>query len=406
MASIEPSLSATMPDAGAFAVPAGWRFTALLIFTQLPGVIAYTIPLPLLAGLAGELAHDATSAWLAKMVLGILGPSMAVGALGGGWLADKADRRWLIIGMGAIYLLASVAPAFLDSLVVIVLARFVTGMMSGALAAVGMTMVGDYLPENKRAGTIGMLSALNMIASLVTLPMGGFVGDFGWRHAFLLYLLALPVVVLASLSPLPVPPRPPAQRSQTGRAVRWYSGVPLSLFLLSLAVGVILTVPGIYVSFHLATIGLGKASTVSMLMMLNSALAAVFSSLFGRAWGYSPRAVFVAGFSAMGVGLMMLAYATGPASAGAALLLMGIAMGLLAPSVMARVVDMVEEGKRGQVVGAAQGLMAIAPLIVLSALEPLLPRIGTIGVMAAVGALSLGLFAVFALQRVKPGGGG
>ena len=39
------------------------------------------------------------------------------------------------------------------------------------------TMVGDYLPEDKRAGTIGMLSALNMVTALVSMPAAGFVAE-------------------------------------------------------------------------------------------------------------------------------------------------------------------------------------------------------------------------------------
>jgi MFS family permease len=382
-----------------FAGADGIRFTALLIFTQLAGVLAFTVALPLLADMARDLAQDPSSAWLAKMVSGVLGPSMALGAIVAGWLADKYDRRWLTMAIGTLYVLASVAPSVLGSLEAIVAARFCTGFTAAALAAIGMTMVGDYLPEEKRAGTIGMLSALNMVGSLATLPMAGFVGDAGWRTAFLLYLLILPVILLASPTPLPVPAKPLARASAQIAPKRWHSAMPIGLILLAAAIGIILTVPGIYVSFHLTSFGLGKTSTVGLLMMLNSAVAAVFSTLFGRIWNRSPRAVFAVGFSTMGVGLVTLAYASGYGTAIPGLLLMGAGMGLLAPSVMARVVELVEEGARGKVVGAMTGLMAIAPLIGLTLLEPLVPLIGTLGVMLAIGLLSLMLFLNFAVRR-------
>lgn len=376
----------------------GARFTALLIFTQLPSVLAFTIALPLLAGMAGELAHDSTSGFLVKLVSGVLGPAMAIGSLLGGWLADKSDRRWLLMGLGALYVVSAVAPAFLASLEMIVFARFVTGVAAAALLAIGLTMIGDYLPENKRAGTIGMLSALNMVISLLSLPAAGFVGDDGWRMPFLLYLLAAPVVLLASLSALPVPERPAAPTAGEDGAPRWYSGMPWGLFLLALSVGVILTVPGIYVSFHLDSVGLGKTSTIGLLMMMNSAIAGVFSAVFGKIWRRSPRLVFILGFSTMGAGLILLAYAAGFAVAIPALLLMGIGMGLLAPSVMARVVDTVEEGRRGRMIGGIQSTLSVAPLLGLTMLEPLLPVIGTLGIMLIVGVLSAGLFVGFALR--------
>jgi hypothetical protein len=66
---------------------------------------------------------------------------------------------------------------------------------------------------------------------------------------------------------------------------------------------------------------------------------------------------------------------------------------------MAQVVDTVEEGRRSKVVGVIQGTLSVAPLLVLTGLEPLLPLIGTRGVMLLVGILALTLFARYALLR-------
>jgi predicted MFS family arabinose efflux permease len=349
--------------------------------------------------MAGELAHDAGSAFMVKLVSGVLGPSMAIGAILAGWLADKTDRRWLLMGIGTLFVLVSVAPAVLGSLELIVAARFFTGMTASALMAIGLAMVADYLPEHRRAGTLGMLSALNMVASLLSLPAAGFVGNGGWRLPFLLYLLAAPVVFLASLRALPVPERQAAVTASAAGRSRRFAALPVWLFVLALAVGTILTIPGIYVSFHLTSVGLGKTSTIGLLMMMNSMMAAGTSALFGRCWRRSPRLVFCLGFSTMGAGLIMLAYAAGFAVAVPALLLMGAGMGLLAPSVMAQVVDTVEEERRSKVVGMIQGTLSVAPLLVLTGLEPVLPLIGTRGVMLLVGILALMLFARYALLR-------
>jgi MFS family permease len=376
----------------------GLRFTVLLIFTQLPGVLAYTIPLPLLAEMAKELSHDTESAYLVKLISGGIGPAMALGALVGGWLADKFDRRWLLMGLGVLYVLSALSPYGFGDLNVIVATRLCVGLAAGALMSIGVTMVGDYLPENKRAGTIGMLSALNMVTSLVSLPAAGFVGEAGWRPAFLLYLAIVPVILLASPSPLPAPDKPSG--SATGQSARqwWRLDLPWGLLLLALAIGVILTIPGIYVSFHLATVGLGKTSTVALLMMANSLTAAVFSAIFGKATQrYSWKLIFSIAFSSMGVGLIMLAFAPGIAVAIPALLLMGAGMGWLAPGIMAKAVASVEEGRRGTVVGAVQGASAVAPLVGLSLFEPL--QIGTAGVMLLVGTLSIALFLGYVLAR-------
>jgi len=379
----------------------GAAFTALLIFTQLPGVLSYTIPLPLLAEMAKDLAHDAASEYLVKLISGVIGPAMALGSLAGGMLADRFDRRWLVMALAAAFVLAALAPYTVDNLEVIVATRCVVGLAAGALMAIGFTMVGDYLPDHKRAGTIGMMSALNMVTSLVSMPVAGFVADTGWRLAFLLYLSMVPLVLLASPRALPAPGKAARPAEAGSGAKGWRLDMPVGLLLLALAVGVILTVPGIYISFHLATIGLGKASTVALMMAGNSLMAAVFSGLFGRASArLSWKAIFSIAFSIMGLGLIMLALAPGIWIAVPGLLLMGAGMGWLAPGIPAMAVQSVEEGRRGTVVGAVQGSSSVAAILGVSLFEPLMPSIGTSGVMLLVGILSTALFLGYA---VRPG---
>jgi MFS family permease len=371
----------------------GPTFIALLIFTQLPGVLSYTIPLPLLAEMAKDLAHDSTSAYLVKLISGVIGPAMALGSLAGGLLADRMDRRWLVMALAVTYVLTALAPFAVHDLEIVVATRCLVGLAAGALMAIGFTMVGDYMPEDKRTGTIGMLSALNMVTSLISMPAAGFVAEAGWRPAFLLYLAMAPLVVLASLHPLPLPRKAVDQdRLQQAMKVRRFD-MPWGLLLLSLAVGVILTIPGIYVSFHLATVGLGKTSQVAMLMMGNSLMAAIFSAIFGRASvRHSWRMIFSLAFLAMAAGLVLFAFASTIWLVLPGLLLMGAAMGWLAPGVPALAVASVDEGRRGMVVGAVQGAASVAPLLGISLFEPLAPRIGTAGVMLVVGLLSGALF--------------
>lgn len=374
------------------------RLTVLLIFTQLPGVLGYTIALPLLAQMAGDLVREPSSAYLAKLVAGILGPAMAIGSLLAGFLADRFNRRWLLIGFGALYLLFAVAPAFLDTLEMIVATRFVVGFAAAALMAIGLTMAGDYLPENKRASTIGLLSAFNMLASLGSLPLSGYVGEAGWRTPFLLYLLAAPLLLLALPSALPAPQK--AALPEGTAKSPWHRGLPFGLLALAFLAGGVMTVPGIYTSFHLDSIGLGKTSTVANMLMLNAAIGAVFSALFGKAMARSSQQIVLGGACAMlALGLALLAWAPGMPMAMAGLLLMGAGLGWLAPGLPALAVGRAAEGQRGKLVGAVQGIASVAPILAVMLAEPLLPEFGTMGVMLGCGLIAAMLIPAFALTR-------
>lgn len=374
------------------------RLTALLVSTQIPPVLGYTVVLPILAEIAQELAHDAASGYLVKMISGILGPAMAVGSLLAGIMADRYDRRMLLLVMGIVFLVSGIVPAFTSDLILIVISRALLGFTGAALAAVGYTMAGDYLPADRRAKVIGMLSACGLVGSLASMFISGNVAAAaGWRSTFLLYLAAAPVVVLALPSRLPRPARGEAT-GPAGSGRSWSAGLPWGLLLIALGAGTILAVPGIYASFHLASLGFGKPTTVAYVMMLNSFSGVVCSALFGKMLEKtSQRAVFTGAFGLMGLGLVIYAYAYGLAPVLLAMVLMGGTLGVIAPGMPALAVDRASEGERGKIVGMVQGIGAAAPLIGVSILEPLLPVIHTGGVMVVTGALSLLLATIFAL---------
>jgi len=382
---------------------AGAILLLLLISTQAPSVLAFTVPVPLLAAIAAELAHGAGGEYLVKLISGILGPAMAIGAPIGGLMADRLDRRWVLMGFGLVFALAGTAPMALDNLEAIVATRFLAGFSAAAMMATGLAMVGDYLPEEKRAGTIGLLSALNMGFSLLLLPVAGFLGDSSWRLPFALYLIGTLGIALAARQSLPAPAKAPVAIVQPGAAAArkgWLPDLPWGLLLLAFITGVLLTILAIYVSFHLATIGLGKMSTISLMMMINSAVATVFSGIYGRARKrISTGAVFIVGFGAMAMGNIILALAPSLLVVILAMLFNGVGMGWLTPNVLALAVDSVEEGQRGKVVGAIHGTMSVAPLIGLTVLEPAVPIIGTKGVFLLLGSLSAVLFVYFLVRR-------
>ncbi len=109
---------------------------------------------------------------------------------------------------------------------------------------------------------------------------------------------------------------------------------------------------------------------------------------------------FVVAFATMGLGLGVLAFAGNATLAVPALMVSGIGMGWLVPNFMATLTDAVADADRGRIIGVVQGAMTIAPLIGLSLLEPLLPRIGTAGVLAGIALLSL-VYAVWYAAFVR-----
>jgi MFS family permease len=365
--------------------PPSWLLKALIILSGSSAALTFTVVVPMLSKISHELAHNPVDAYLAKMVSGVVGPAMVVGAAIAGILADKIDRRPVMAGAGLIFAAAGAAPFFLDNLPLILVTRFATGMASIAIATIGAAMVGDHFDEADRPGWMGALSAVGMVTAVVSLPLAGLIADHGWRWPFLLYLCGIPIAALSWIAMRPVA-RDNRQTTPTV-AIRT-SKYPVNLIVLALIIGVLLNVPGIYISFYLRDLGAGNPSAVGFALMLNALVAAMLSAVFGQVRRrLSVRSLFYYGFGAVALGLALLAIAHTYLLAIGALLVMGVGMGWLTPNLMSAVADAVDEHHRGRAFGAVNAAVSIAPAIGVTALEPVANRIGIPGILLLTAAL-------------------
>jgi AAHS family 4-hydroxybenzoate transporter-like MFS transporter len=131
-----------------------------------------------------------------------------VGALSAGPLGDRFGRRPLLLASLTLFGVASLLSAFVDTLGMMSLLRFFTGVGIGGGFSGAASLTGDYTPARRRA--------LMIMASFTGAPLGGFLGgqlvavllpNFGWPVIFILGGLFPLVLVAALLIWLPESPR-------------------------------------------------------------------------------------------------------------------------------------------------------------------------------------------------------
>ncbi len=108
---------------------------------------------------------------------------LLVGGFLWGVLGDKFGRLSVLLGSILLYSIATLANAFVDSVLSYVGLRFLAGIGLAGELGVGITLVSELLPRQYRGlgsafiGTIGMLGAV----------MAGFIGEsFDWRMAYMI----------------------------------------------------------------------------------------------------------------------------------------------------------------------------------------------------------------------------
>jgi MFS transporter, AAHS family, 4-hydroxybenzoate transporter len=131
-----------------------------------------------------------------------------IGALSAGPIGDRLGRRPLLLASLTIFGLASLLTAFADSLLMLNILRFFTGVGIGGAFPGAATLTGDYAPRRFRATMI--------MASFTGAPVGGFLcgqlagvllPSFGWPAVFLVGGLVPLLMVIALAAWLPESPR-------------------------------------------------------------------------------------------------------------------------------------------------------------------------------------------------------
>jgi MFS family permease len=137
-------------------------------------------------------------------------------------LADRSNRKWLIVAGVALWSAATAASAFATSFAWLLLARVAVGVGEATLAPAASSMIADYFPRDRVARALGVYSTGVYLGAGVALLAGSLVvaavtrggplllaglGTFNtWQLAFL--LAALPgVLVVALMLTVREPPR-------------------------------------------------------------------------------------------------------------------------------------------------------------------------------------------------------
>ncbi|KMZ44615.1 MULTISPECIES: MFS transporter [Bacillales] len=118
---------------------------------------------------------------------------MAIGAIAGGYLADRIGRKPVFLLTLILFGLASFASAFATGFATMLLFRFLMGLGLGAELPVASTLVNEFAPPEKRGSTVVLLESFWAVGWIAAAVISYFIiPDYGWRVAVMIG--ALPIV--------------------------------------------------------------------------------------------------------------------------------------------------------------------------------------------------------------------
>ena len=340
-------------DRGAKSASINWGVKALVLAGAPTLAVAVSGLSAGLPRIEAALAHGPEDKFLIKMLVGVVGTAMVIGAPLTGFLADRYGLRRVLFLNYLLFTVAGSAGLYLDNLRALVVARFLIGMGAAGAATASIILINRLLPPEGRAPWMGAYIASAFIASLAMHPLVGLLAEVSWHYMFALCLAGVPFVLIALTAPDAEPIRIEGGAVRTTEEQResllaWF---PFRFAFLGLILGCIVYLPLIYTPFLLRDMGVGPAKT-SIVLLGDALTGTVAALLFGRSRrSLSSNGTFVCIFATAGIGALVTALAPNYMMVTLGLAIIGFGNGWIIPHLMLMLGSCVKPTQQGRAAG-------------------------------------------------------
>jgi MFS family permease len=337
-----------------------------------------------------------------------------------GALVDRVGPRRPFVGGLVVYGLGGGAGLFVDSFLPLLASRVVLGLGTAAVYTAVTVLIYDLYEGQAMERALGYRSSANSAGAAVWPLVGGTVGTLAWNLPFGVYLVALPLGLVAAAT---IPethaqhdaaangadgadtPDLRARLASTAAVFRRRPGL-LPVYLLYFGANALLYVVVVFYPQFLPAVGVTSSFPISLYLAANGVAGGVAAAAYDRLVRRVDRSALV--FAALCfwvVGFGVASVAETAVESVLPVVLAGLGIGLVFPSTFAWIEAFAPPDRQGQfssyVASFGYTGQFLSPLL----FGPLVPVVGLRGVfgaaavVAAVGALGLGIWVVRSRDR-------
>jgi MFS family permease len=314
---------------------ADWRQGWILVISGFLPVMAIIALAPTLPTLLGHFRDVPNAALMVPLLITAPSACIALFAPGAGVIADRFGRRKLLLWSMAFYGAGGLVPFFIDNFWAVVAGRFVIGFGEAGVLTVVNTLLADYFEEKARHRWLMIQGVVGSVLGTVTIASSGFLAAQGWQYPFLVYAVAIPIL-LASLAFL-FEPEP--RRKQAHAAQAATSPFPYAVALMVCGVTVLLStiyyVQVINFSVLLKDLGVSDPKSIGLSMALPSIGVPLGAILFKMTTRYGAGTQIFLVFLGYAIGLAGIGLAPDYKVALAFAFVQQLANGLIVPALIA-----------------------------------------------------------------------
>ena len=114
-----------------------------------------------------------------------------------GIMTDRFGRQKVIVPMLLLYSIAGSLCFFAPNFEVLLLLRFLSGLGAGSLATLSLILIGDLFNDKEQKEALGYRTSFGYFSNGILPIFGGFLAVISWNYPFLLFLLGIPISLMA-----------------------------------------------------------------------------------------------------------------------------------------------------------------------------------------------------------------
>lgn len=353
-----------------------WEIKAIILAGGPAVAMAVTGVSIALPGIEAELAQSSADRFLIKMLIGVVGAAMVVGAPLTGFLMDRVGLRRVVFLIYFVYVVAGTAGLYLEDLHTLVVARFMLGMAGTGAATTSIVIINQRFPSSERAKWMGAYIAVSFISALALHPLAGQLAEIDWHLTFAIYLFGAPFALLALMAfriPAPIPADGAEQDPNRESLLTWF---PFRFAVLGLVMGCVSYLPLIYAPFLLRDMGIGPAKA-SIVLLGDTLTGTVMALLFGWSRKFlSENATFAFAFVCTAIGGIITACASDYVMVLLGMGVIGLGTAWFIPNLMTVLGESVHARRQGRAAGLVKAANYLSTPVCIVAVERLAQAFG------------------------------
>jgi MFS family permease len=324
--------------------------TATVLAISSLTVMANATIAPSLPGLAAAFSNTPNIETLSGMVLSLPSLSVVLTAALFGLLADRFDRRKLLVAVMLLYAAGGASGLFARTMPELLAGRIALGIGVAGTMTIATLLATDLWQGPSRARFMGWQGAAMSAGGILFLLAGGALAEINWRGPFMLYLAALPLALVAWVA---LVGKTNGQSSSANVAVvqfPWLHFVMIGM-LAAFSMVMFYIIPT-RLPFLMKSIGIASPAQSGIAIAAMTAASLPGALLFGRIrMRFSHEMIFAIAFSLMAAGYGLIAMASNLTGIIAATVTAGLGFGTMMPNLTLWLMAKVPPEARGKAAG-------------------------------------------------------